>query len=98
VTAAASANFSWWQAPIAFRARATTVVAVLGEQEHRFLLSNEIVNLAEILRVDGQPVASQARVSDALEIAERTGNVPKIAFAKDRVGRDAPIVSEARAH
>ncbi|HUO71945.1 MAG TPA: LuxR C-terminal-related transcriptional regulator [Solirubrobacteraceae bacterium] len=52
-----------------------------------FLLSNATVNLAEILRVDGQAVASQARAEEALAIAERIGNVPTIAFAKEICGR-----------
>ena len=52
-----------------------------------FLLSNAIVNLAEILRVGGQPVASQARAEEALGIAERIGNAPTIAFAKEIGGR-----------
>jgi DNA-binding CsgD family transcriptional regulator len=52
-----------------------------------FLLSNAAVNLAEILRVGGQAVASQARAKEALAIAERIGNVPTIAFAKEICGR-----------
>jgi predicted ATPase/class 3 adenylate cyclase/DNA-binding CsgD family transcriptional regulator len=52
-----------------------------------FLLSNAIVNLAEILRVDGQTVASRARAEEALAIAEPIGNAPTIAFAKEICGR-----------
>jgi DNA-binding CsgD family transcriptional regulator len=52
-----------------------------------FLLSNAIVNLAEILRVGGQAVASQGRATEALAIAEPIGNVPTIAFAKEICGR-----------
>jgi tetratricopeptide (TPR) repeat protein len=52
-----------------------------------FLLSNALVNLAEILRVDGQTMSSRARADEALAIAERIGNVPTIALAKEIRGR-----------
>ena len=52
-----------------------------------FMLSNAIVNLAEILRVGGQAAASLARANEALAIAQRIGNVPTIAFANEICGR-----------
>jgi DNA-binding CsgD family transcriptional regulator len=52
-----------------------------------FLLSNALVNLAEVLRVGGQAVTARARAQEALAIAERIGNAPTIALAKEICGR-----------
>jgi predicted ATPase/class 3 adenylate cyclase/DNA-binding CsgD family transcriptional regulator len=68
-------------------AREALEILVATGMDFGFLLSNATVNLAEILRVDGQAVASQARAEEALAIAERIGNSPTIAFAKEICGR-----------
>ena len=68
-------------------AREALEMLVATGMDFGFLLSNAVVGLAEILRVDGQAVASEARAKQALAIAERIGNPPTIALAKEICGR-----------
>ncbi|MGN6169081.1 MAG: LuxR C-terminal-related transcriptional regulator, partial [Solirubrobacteraceae bacterium] len=68
-------------------AREALEALVATGMDFGYLLSNAIVNLAEILRVGGQPVASQARAAEALAIAEGIGNAATVAFAKEICGR-----------
>jgi DNA-binding CsgD family transcriptional regulator len=68
-------------------ARAGLEAIVATGMDFGYLLSNALVNLAEILRVGGQATASLARAKETLAIAEAIANVPTIASAKEICGR-----------
>jgi predicted ATPase/class 3 adenylate cyclase/DNA-binding CsgD family transcriptional regulator len=68
-------------------AREALEYLVATGMDYGFLLSVATVNLAEILRVSGHAAASQLRADEGLAIAERIGNAPTIALAKEICGR-----------
>jgi predicted ATPase/DNA-binding CsgD family transcriptional regulator len=70
-------------------ARAALEPLIATGMDYGFQLANALVNLADILRVAGEPTLAETRAAEALEISERIGSPLMIAYAKEIQGRVA---------
>ena len=70
-------------------ARAALEQVVASGMDQGWALAVGTMDLADILRVSGQPDAAEGRAAEALAIGERIGNPAVIAFAREVLGRVA---------
>ncbi|HEX3830622.1 MAG TPA: LuxR C-terminal-related transcriptional regulator [Solirubrobacteraceae bacterium] len=73
----------------AAEARSALERSVQGGLDGGWTLANTTVNLADILRIAGEPALAQTRAAQALEIAERIAAPSVIASCKESLGRCA---------
>jgi DNA-binding CsgD family transcriptional regulator len=70
-------------------ARAALEQLIAGGMDLGYQLGSATVNLADILRIAGEPSLAEARAAEALEVGERIGSPLVITPAKEILGRVA---------